>query len=698
MYLGFYGLAKEPFHITPDPGFLFLSPSHKEAFGALMYGVEQRKGFVALTGEVGTGKTTILRTYLKNTEKSAIRPIYIFDPDLTFEDLLNLILKELGNEPKQKLSVPAMLERLNWALIHEYKQGRNVTLFVDEAQNMPVETLEKLRMLSNLETTEDKLIQIVLVGQPELDDKLSAYSMRQLNQRIAVRARVKPLTDRESEEYIQHRLSLAGCNRSEVFSRSAMKLIIQRAQGNPRILNIVCDNALANGYGHQAETIEPKIVKEVLKEMKPSRRPVPRWAWRGAMAAAALAVVIAGGYLLTMSVASWRAEPDATANIAHASTPSPEPSPSAAEPKSSPAVPGSSDPVKIALAKMKQVTGVSAGSGKIGESAAPMPKENPPAAEVAAEANTQSALPTPEETVAAQAGEPSLQAIPQPVEIAAPSGMKHETIPEPPKAGEAKTPSIPETAKMAVEAVEPPKPPVEAAKAAEPPKPSVEAPVEAAKAVEPPKPPVEAPVTVAKVVEPPKPAVEPPKPPVEAPVEVAKVVEPPKPAAAPPEVVTEPPKPPAETPKGAVEPPRVLAKVEAIPDTTVDSQKVVTEATKALIEPPKMAVEPVPVSITKESPKPVSDGVVAPANAENTRRVVVKGDSLSKLVAQVYGRSSDALIQEVQRLNPQISDPNKIVEGDTLVFPIKADLPMNVEGAGMPAPESSNPVSDRSNP
>ncbi len=629
MYLGFYGLAKEPFHITPDPGFLFLSPSHKEAFGALMYGVEQRKGFVALTGEVGTGKTTILRTYLKNTEKSAIRPIYIFDPDLTFEDLLILILKELGNEPKQKLSVPAMLERLNWTLIHEYKQGRNVTLFVDEAQNMPVETLEKLRMLSNLETTEDKLIQIVLVGQPELDDKLSAYSMRQLNQRIAVRAQVKPLTDRESEDYIQHRLCLAGCNRSEVFSRAAMKLIIQRAQGNPRILNIVCDNALANGYGHQAETIDPKIVKEVLKEMRPSRRPMPHWAWRGALAAAVFAVVIAGGYLLTKNGAAWRVESDATANIAHASPPAPESSAPAAEPKSPPAAPGSSDPVKIALAKMKQVTSASAESGKTEESAAPAPKETPPAAERTAEAKP---LSKPEETVAANAVEPVPQAVTQPVEIAAPSSINHETVPEPIKTAEEKKPLQVET----------PKP----------------------------------------IAEIPKPVAETPKP----------VVETPKP-------VVETPRPVVETSKPVVETPLVMAKAN---DETPQSLK---ESSPVPASPSKAEASPAPHTKEPPRPKPVVEtqslvlvGAVAPAPVGSTRRVVVKGDSLSKLVAQVYGRSSDALIQEVQRLNPQISDPNKIVEGDTLVFPVKADLLMNVEGAGIPAPESSNPVSDRSNP
>lgn len=298
MYLEYFGLNRAPFHITPDPDFLFLSPSHKEAFATVVYGVEQRKGFVSLVGEVGTGKTTVLRAYLRRIEKTEIKPIYLFNPALNFEDLLRLVLRELGNAPEGETAAQ-LLDQLHWVLVGEYKAGHNVALIVDEAQNIPVETLERLRMLSNLETTTDKLLQIVLVGQPELQDKLDLHALRQLRQRIAVRAAIKPLSRAESTAYIHYRLQQAGCIRSDVFSQTALRTIVRAARGNPRTINILCDNALVAAFGGGEYSVSRKTVREVLADV--TSRPWKRYRRVTAAAAAAIAVVCVSGLAVLAS-------------------------------------------------------------------------------------------------------------------------------------------------------------------------------------------------------------------------------------------------------------------------------------------------------------------------------------------------------------------------------------------------------------
>lgn len=292
MYLDFYGLAVEPFNVTPDPDFLFLSPSHREAFASLVYGVENRKGFVALTGEVGTGKTTILRAYLKHLKHlhgCPIRPIYLFNPDVSFEQLLEILLHELHIEVENPIS-EWMLPWLHWALIQRYKQNKNVVLIVDEAQNMPVETLEKLRMLSNLETTKDKLLQIVLAGQPEFDRILDRHELRQLRQRIAVRITIQPLTPELSRSYIQHRLEQAGCESPEVFSPGAFKTILRCAKGIPRNLNTICSNALITAAGYRQKPVSARVVKEVIADLK-GRTKRSSLRWVPALAAALVALL-----------------------------------------------------------------------------------------------------------------------------------------------------------------------------------------------------------------------------------------------------------------------------------------------------------------------------------------------------------------------------------------------------------------------
>jgi general secretion pathway protein A len=271
MYQTFYSLKKEPFHITPDPEFLFMSPTHKEALACLHYGLQKRKGFIVLTGEVGVGKTTIIRSFLKHVDKKRVKIIYLFNAMVSFKSLLQTICMEL----EIPISTEKTTERLNLLydrLLKEYQQGDSVLLIVDEAQNMPVKTLEHLRMLSNFETTQDKLLQIVLVGQPEFEKKLSLPELRQLKQRIAIQSKILPLTEKESYDYIRHRLAKAAIQELPIFSQGALKRIVNEAQGIPRILNILCDNALITGFGYQQKEIHPKIVEEVISDFETEER------------------------------------------------------------------------------------------------------------------------------------------------------------------------------------------------------------------------------------------------------------------------------------------------------------------------------------------------------------------------------------------------------------------------------------------
>ncbi len=271
MYLNFFGLKKEPFHITPDPEFLFLSPSHKEALGAIIYGIEKRKGFVSIVGEVGTGKTTIVRSYLERSDREKVKVIYVFSPNMPFSELLRTVLKGLGVEPEGS-DVLALIQQLQEILIDSYRRDLSIVLIIDEAQNMSVESLEKLRMLSNLETAKDKLMQIVLVGQPELERKLNLDELRQLKQRLAIRATITPLTSEESLQYVQHRLKLAGAQTSDIFTPRALNRLIKHSRGVPRVLNILCDNSLIAGFGYQQKQVTLKIVRRVISDYEKRSR------------------------------------------------------------------------------------------------------------------------------------------------------------------------------------------------------------------------------------------------------------------------------------------------------------------------------------------------------------------------------------------------------------------------------------------
>jgi general secretion pathway protein A len=300
MYLDFYRLSREPFRITPDPEFLYLSPGHREALAAIAYGVEQRKGIIAVTGEVGTGKTTILRSYLERADPERLRSAYVFNPNISFPDLLRTIFLELGIPPGSG-DTSEMIDRFHQYLIEEYKKIHAVVLFIDEAQNTPVETLENLRMLSNLESTEDKLLQIVLCGQPELDRLLGRTELRQLKSRIAVRADISPLSRKESLAYIRHRMALSSGEGSDVFTRAALERIVRKANGNPRTINVLCDNALITGYGSGETKVTFRTAGEIIADMEGRAAPrIPGWV----LASIGLLFILAVGYRIYSTGAS----------------------------------------------------------------------------------------------------------------------------------------------------------------------------------------------------------------------------------------------------------------------------------------------------------------------------------------------------------------------------------------------------------
>lgn len=267
MYAQFYNLMKEPFHITPDPEFLFLSDAHKEALATIIYGVEQRKGFIAIIGEVGLGKTTILRSFLDRVDEARTRIIYLFNSNISFKSLLQAIYQNLGHAIESD-DVVEMVNRLHQILIDYYKAGHNVVLVIDEAQNMPVRTLENLRMLSNLETSTDKLIQIVFSAQPEFEQKLKSYELRQLRQRIAIKATITPFNEQESIDYIRHRLTKAAGSEVEIFTKGAMKQIAKHAEGIPRLINVVCDNCLITAFGCQQKVVPVQTVKNIIADLE----------------------------------------------------------------------------------------------------------------------------------------------------------------------------------------------------------------------------------------------------------------------------------------------------------------------------------------------------------------------------------------------------------------------------------------------
>jgi general secretion pathway protein A len=266
MYEAFFGLNELPFNITPDPRFLYFSPRHREAFAHLVYGITHRRGFIELVGEVGAGKTTLCRAVLQHLPKT-VQTALILNPSLSATQLLRAILNDLGLPPKGRDRL-AYIEQLNAYLLEMTKAGQNVAVFIDEAQNLAPEVMEQIRLLSNLETDQHKLLQIVLAGQPELEERLAAHELRQLRQRITVRCRLTALDEHEVGEYIAHRLRVAGALVDVGFEPEAVRLVFKHAKGTPRIINTICDRSLLAAYVAQSRVITAAHVKRAWQEVE----------------------------------------------------------------------------------------------------------------------------------------------------------------------------------------------------------------------------------------------------------------------------------------------------------------------------------------------------------------------------------------------------------------------------------------------
>src|SRR5215471_2479609 len=246
MYLNFYGLREKPFGVTPDPRFLHLAAGHREALAHLIYGVRERRGFVVLTGEVGTGKTTLLQALVRRLSDQ-VAFAFVFNSSLPFEDILEFMLEDFGIV-QAGTSRAQRLIALNGFLLDRRRNDQDATLIIDEAQNLSADTLEQIRLLSNFETPTDKLLQIVLAGQPELDETLKLPQLRQFRQRVALEYHIPPLTQDQTRDYIATRLRLAGSRDFGPFTDAAVEQISDYAQGIPRVVNMLCDHCLVIGY------------------------------------------------------------------------------------------------------------------------------------------------------------------------------------------------------------------------------------------------------------------------------------------------------------------------------------------------------------------------------------------------------------------------------------------------------------------
>ncbi|MEI6633583.1 MAG: AAA family ATPase [Chlamydiota bacterium] len=302
MYTKFYNLRERPFNLTPDSHFLYLSSQHREALGHLIYGIRERKGFILVSGEVGTGKTTLCRALITEMEKEA-EVGFILNSFLSADELLKTINEDLSCH-RGAVSRKELVDELNLFLLAQHEAGRNVVLLIDECQNLALPVLEQLRMLSNLETEKEKLIQIVLVGQPELREMIESPALRQLAQRVTVTYHLHPLTCPETVCYIRHRLAVAAGSEETnpvQFTGSAAKRIYRYSEGLPRKINIVCDRALLVGYVRGSKKITDSIVRRAIEEIQshprtrhtPGRRGGAARVWRAAAAAAFVAAAAA---------------------------------------------------------------------------------------------------------------------------------------------------------------------------------------------------------------------------------------------------------------------------------------------------------------------------------------------------------------------------------------------------------------------
>jgi general secretion pathway protein A len=266
MYESYYGLKENPFSVTPDPKYIYLGENHQEALAHLLYGARERKGFVVITGEVGSGKTTLVHYLINKFDGNGnTKTAYLFNTKLNTNDFIQYILKDLGIEVTGGTKSDHLYTLYRY-LLKAYQNNEKVILIVDEAQGLNPEVLEEIRLLSNFETSKSKLLQIILVGQPELKKTLSQHGLRQLRQRIHMRYHLNALSKRETKEYIEKRLRIAGVKK-QLFTEKALKEIYQRSGGIPRIINILCDNSLLNGYALDQKMVDNKSVREAAKDL-----------------------------------------------------------------------------------------------------------------------------------------------------------------------------------------------------------------------------------------------------------------------------------------------------------------------------------------------------------------------------------------------------------------------------------------------
>jgi general secretion pathway protein A len=367
MYTSFFGLIEKPFAITPDPRYLYLSERHAEALAHLLYGINESGGFIQLTGEVGTGKTTVVRTLLSRVPHHADVAV-ILNPRVTATEFLLTICEELGLglDEADRDSVKQMVDALNRRLLAAHAEGRRVIVIVDEAQNLSAEVLEQVRLLTNLETATQKLLQIILIGQPELRELLDRTDLRQLAQRITGRYHLNPLSKHETQEYVRHRLRVAGAA-GEIFTPAALREVYRLSSGIPRVINVCCDRALLGGYTQETRKVTPSLVRRAASEVY-GRRFAPLWlGWvAGAIVLAGIAVTV------FVAVSIWRHPP----SLLHAATKAPaaalHPPPAALDPsRAAPSPPPAAMPQPVPTAPPVSINALlAANAANTGDAAA----------------------------------------------------------------------------------------------------------------------------------------------------------------------------------------------------------------------------------------------------------------------------------------------------------------------------------------
>jgi general secretion pathway protein A len=352
MYTSFFGLNEKPFSITPDPRYLFMSERHGEALAHLVYGVTESGGFIQLTGEVGTGKTTLVRTLLLNRMPDNADVAVVLNPQLSALEFLATICEELGiDTPGEPYSSKALIDCLNQHLLDAHSEGRRTILVVDEAQNLARDVLEQVRLLTNLETSKQKLLQIILIGQPELRELLARTDLRQLAQRITGRYHLEPLSRDETAAYIEHRLKVAGAL-GEVFDSGAKRAVYRHSEGVPRLINVVCDRALLGAYAKESRHVTPRLVRRAADEItgKSEHSSLERWLLPGAVAAAVFLIGAGAWHYFGRPVPQASAPIAAVAEepeVVEAQNPAPPPAAREVAAEPPPAVAGAESPADL---------------------------------------------------------------------------------------------------------------------------------------------------------------------------------------------------------------------------------------------------------------------------------------------------------------------------------------------------------------